>query len=160
LPYGQVCELCERSKRGLEIVHNGNERIGILTARHARELGCAERVILGTDGPAGSGAQPLGILRMIALLSSMADIPAEEVFCYATGNTARLRGLDGGLIEPGRAADLTFLDRAQQTAGRDLLESVRLGDIPGVGMVLIDGVIRCHRSRNTPPATRVPVVSG
>jgi enamidase len=159
LPYGQVCELCERSKRGLEIVHNGNERIGILTARHARELGCAERVILGTDGPAGSGAQPLGILRMIALLSSMADIPAEEVFCYATGNTARLRGLDSGLIEPGRAADLTFLDRAQQTAGRDLLESVRLGDIPGVGMVLIDGVIRCQRSRNTPPATRIPVVS-
>jgi enamidase len=160
LPYGHVCELCERSTRGLEIVHNGNERIGILTARHARELGCAERVILGTDGPAGSGAQPLGILRMIALLSSMADIPAEEVFCYATGNTARLRGLDSGLIERGRAADLTFLDRAQQTAGRDLLESVRLGDIPGVGMVLIDGVIRCHRSRNTPPATRVPVVSG
>jgi len=159
LPYGQVCELCERSKRGLEIVHNGNERIGILTARHARELGCAERVILGTDGPAGSGAQPLGILRMIALLSSMADIPAEEVFCYATGNTARLRGLNSGLIEPGRAADLTFLDRAQQTAGRDMLESVRLGDIPGVGMVLIDGVIRCQRSRNTPPATRVPVVS-
>jgi enamidase len=159
LPYGQVCELCERSKRGLEIVHNGNERIGILTARHARELGCAERVILGTDGPAGSGAQPLGILRLIALLSSMGDIPAEEVFCYATGNTARLRGLDSGLIEPGRAADLTFLDRAQQTAGRDLLDSVRLGDIPGVGMVLIDGVIRCQRSRNTPPATRVPVVS-
>jgi enamidase len=159
LPYGQVCELCERSQRGLEIVHNGNERIGILTARHARELGCAERVILGTDGPAGSGAQPLGILRMIALLSSMADIPAEEVFCYATGNTARVRGLDSGLIERGRAADLMFLDRAQQTAGRDLLESVRLGDIPGVGMVLIDGVIRCQRSRNTPPATRVPVVS-
>ena len=159
LPYQHVCELCERSKRGLEIVHNGNERIGILTARHARELGCPERIILGTDGPAGSGAQPLGILRMIALLSSMADIPAEEVFCYATGNTARLRDLDSGLIEAGRAADITFLDRAQHTAGRDLLESVRLGDIPGVGMVLIDGVIRCQRSRNTPPATRVPVVS-
>jgi enamidase len=66
LPYGQVCELCEKSKRGLEIVHNGNERIGILTARHARELGCPERIILGTDGPAGSGAQPLGILRLIS----------------------------------------------------------------------------------------------
>jgi enamidase len=158
LPYGQVCELCERSRRGLEIVHNGNERIGILTARHARELGCADRVLLGTDGPAGSGVQPLGILRMIALLSSMAEIPAEEVFCYATGNTARLRRLDSGLIAVGRAADLVFLDRAQHTAGRDLLESVQLGDIPGVGMVMIDGVIRCHRSRNTPPAIQVPVV--
>jgi enamidase len=158
LPYAQVCELCERSRRGLEIVHNGNERIGILTARHARELNCSDRVILGSDGPAGSGVQPLGILRMIALLSSMADIPAEEVFCYATGNTARLRHLDSGVIAVGRAADLVFLDRAQHTAGHDLLDSVHLGDIPGVGMVLIDGVIRCQRSRNTPPATQVPIV--
>jgi enamidase len=62
------------------------------------------------------------------------------------------------LIAVGRAADLVFLDRAQHTAGRDLLESVQLGDIPGVGMVMIDGVIRCHRSRNTPPAIQVPVV--
>jgi enamidase len=158
LPYTQVCELCERSRRGLEIVHNGNERIGILTARHARELGCAERVLLGTDGPAGSGVQPLGILRMIALLSSMTEIPAEEVFCYATGNTARLRHLNSGLIGVGRDADLVFLDRAQHTAGRTLLESVALGDIPGVGMVMIDGVIRCQRSRNTPPAMAIPVV--
>ena len=158
LPYEHVCELCQRSTRALEIVHNGNERIGILTARHARELQCSERVILGTDGPAGSGVQPLGMLRLITLLSSMAEIPAEEVFCYATGNTARLRGLDSGVIAVGRAADLVFLDRAQHTAGGNLLESVRLGDIPGVGMVLIDGVVRCQRSRNTPPATQVPVV--
>ena len=158
LPYEHVCELCQRSTRALEIVHNGNERIGILTARHARELQCSERVILGTDGPAGSGVQPLGILRLIALLSSMGDIPAEEVFCYATGNTARLRGLDSGIIAVGRAADLVFLDRAQHTAGANLLDSVRLGDIPGVGMVLIDGVVRCQRSRNTPPATQVPVM--
>lgn len=158
LPYEHVCELCQRSTRALEIVHNGNERIGILTARHARELQCSERVILGTDGPAGSGVQPLGILRLIALLSSMGDIPAEEVFCYATGNTARLRGLDSGVIAVGRAADLVFLDRAQHTAGGNLLDSVRLGDIPGVGMVLVDGVVRCQRSRNTPPATQVPVM--
>jgi enamidase len=158
LPYAHVCELCERSTRALEIVHNGNERIGILTARHARELKCADRIILGTDSPAGSGVQPLGMLRLIALLSSMADIPAEEVFCYATGNTARLRGLDTGQVAIGRAADLVFLDRPQHTAGRDLLESVRLGDIPGVGMMLIDGIIRCHRSRNTPPATDAPVL--
>jgi enamidase len=38
-------------------------------------------VILGTDGPAGSGVQPLGILRMVAMLSSIANIPAELVFC-------------------------------------------------------------------------------
>ncbi len=158
LPEAHVCELCERSDRAIEIVHNGNEKTAIAAATMAMQLKCPHRVILGTDGPAGSGVQPLGILRMVAMLSALADLPAELVFCFATGNTARVRGLDAGLIETGRAADLVFMDRAQQTAGRTLLESVRLGDLPGVGMVMIDGLVRCHRSRNTPPATTVPVI--
>jgi enamidase len=158
LPESHVCELCERSKRGIEIVHNGNEKIGLVAARAAMELKCLDRVILGTDGPAGSGVQPLGILRMVALLASLGDIPAEIAFCFATGNTARMRKLNCGLIEVGRAADFVLMDRAQHTAGRNLLDSVALGDIPGVGMVIIDGVVRCQRSRNTPPATEIPVV--
>ena len=161
LPMKHVCELCEKSTRGIEIVHNGNERVAIGAARAAMELKCPHRVILGTDGPAGSGVQPLGILRMVALISSMAEIPAEIVFCFATGNTARMRNLNCGLIEPGKAADFVFMDRAQHTAGSTLLESVQLGDVPGVGMVIIDGLVRCGRSRNTPPATEVPqVVAG
>jgi enamidase len=158
LPEAHVCELCEKSSRAIEIVHNGNEKVAIAAAQMALQLKCPHRVILGTDGPAGSGVQPLGMLRMIALLSSLGNIPAELVFCFATGNTARLRNLNCGLIEPGRAADFVFLDRAQHTAGRTLLESIQLGDLPGVGMVMIDGVVRCGRSRNTPPAMEVPVV--
>jgi len=158
LPEAHVCELCEKSSRAIEIVHNGNEKVAIAAAQAAMQLKCPHRVILGTDGPAGSGVQPLGMLRMIALLSSLGNIPAELVFCFATGNTARLRKLNCGLIEPGRDADFVFLDRAQHTAGRTLLESIQLGDIPGVGMVMIDGLVRCGRSRNTPPAAEVPVV--
>ena len=158
LPWKHVCELCEKSSRAIELVHNGNEKIAIEAARAAIALKCPHRVILGTDGPAGSGVQPLGILRMIALLSSIAGIPAEVVFGFATGNTARMRQLNCGLIEVGRAADFVFMDKAQHSAGRDLLDSVQLGDIPGIGMVMIDGLVRCGRSRNTPPATEVPVV--
>jgi enamidase len=116
-------------------------------------------VILGTDGPAGSGVQPLGILRMIALLASLGDLPTEQAFCLATGNTARMRKLDCGLIEAGRAADFVLLDRAQHSSGTDLLDSVRKGDLPGIGMVVIDGIVRSQRSRNTPPADRVPVIN-
>ena len=155
-----VCELCEKSSRAIEIVHNGNEKIAIAAAQAALQLKCPHRVILGTDGPAGSGVQPLGILRMISLLSSLGNIPAELVFCFATGNTAKIRNLNCGLIKAGRAADFVFMDRAQHTAGRTLLESIQLGDLPGVGMVMIDGIVRCGRSRNTPPATEVPVVVG
>lgn len=160
LPDDQIVCLCEQCRRGIEIVHNGNERAGLLALRTAAELGQLERVILGTDGPAGSGVQPLGILRLIALLASLGEVPAERVFCFATGNTARMRDLDCGLIEPGYSADFVIMDRAQGTSGRNLLDSVNRGDLPGVGMTIIDGVIRTHRSRNTPPATTLPVVEG
>ena len=86
-------------------------------------------------------------------------LPAEQVFCFATGNTARMRNLDCGLLEPGRSADFVFMDKAQHSAGRDLLDSVRKGDLPGVGMAIIDGIVRCGRSRNTPPAERVPAIA-
>jgi len=158
LPLDQIRSLCEDCRRAIEIVHNGNEAAGLFALRTARELSQLDRVILGTDSPAGSGVQPLGVLRMIAMLSALGDVPAEQAFCFATGNTARMRKLDRGLIEPGRAADFVLLDRAQHSAGRDLLDSVRKGDLPGVGMVIIDGVVCCQRSRNTPPAERVPEV--
>jgi enamidase len=156
LPDGQIRCICEGCKRGLELVHNGNERSALYTLRLAKEMGQLDRVILGTDSPAGSGVQPLGILRMIALLSSLGGVPAETAICFATGNTARMRGLDVGLIEVGRAADFVFLDKAQHSAGKTLLDSIQLGDLPGIGMTIIDGVVRTGRSRNTPPAEKIP----
>jgi enamidase len=158
LPAAQIRALCEESERALEIVHNGNERAALFTLRIAKESGQLRRIILGTDSPAGSGVQPLGILRVIAALSSLGELPAEDVFCFATGNTTKMRNLETGMIEVRRAADFVFLDVAQQSAGKTLLESVRLGDLPGVGMTVIDGVVRSERSRNTPPATRVPKI--
>ncbi len=158
LPLRQIRCLCEGCARGIEIVHNGNELAALSALRFANELGQLARVILGTDSPAGSGVQPLGILRLIAFLSSFGEIPAETAFCFATGNTARLRALECGLIEVGRAADFVLMDRAQHSAGKDLLDSVRLGDLPGIGMTVIDGIVRTTRSRNTPPAERIPVI--
>jgi enamidase len=158
LPDDQITALCEKSTRALEIVHNGNERAGLLALRTAMELKQLDRVILGTDSPAGSGVQPLGILRMISLLSSLGNIPAEQVFCFATGNTARIRNLDCGLIAAGREASFVLMDKAQHSAGKDLLDSIKKGDLPGIGMIIIDGAISAHRSRNTPPATVAPEV--
>src|SRR6266702_824145 len=158
LPDEQIVCLCEGCKRGLELVHNGNERSALFTLRTARQMGDLNRIILGTDAPAGSGVQPLGILRMIAMLSSLGDVPAEVAICFATGNTAKIRNLDCGLIAPGKAANFVLMDKAQHSSGKDLLESIQRGDLPGIGMVIIDGVVSAQRSRNTPPATRVPEV--
>jgi enamidase len=158
LPDDQITALCERSTRALEIVHNGNERAGLLALRTALELKQLDRLILGTDSPAGSGVQPLGILRMISLLSSLGDVPAEVAFCFATGNTAKMRNLNCGLIAPGREASFVLMDKAQHSAGKNLLDSIQKGDLPGIGMVIIDGALSVQRSRNTPPATVMPEV--
>ncbi len=158
LPDDQITALCERSTRALEIVHNGNERAGLLTLRTAMELKQLDRVILGTDSPAGSGVQPLGIVRMISMLSSLGGIPAEVAICLATGNTAKMRKLDCGLIAAGREASFVLMDKAQHSAGKTLLDSIQKGDLPGIGMVIIDGAISAQRSRNTPPATTVPAI--
>lgn len=156
LPDDQIICLCEQCSRSLEIVHNGNERAALLTVNTARELKQLDRIILGTDGPAGSGVQPLGILRMIAMLSSLGNVAPEIAFCFATGNTSRMRDLDVGLIENGYAADFVLMDQAQHSPGATMLESVQQGNLPGVGMTIIDGEVRSHRSRNTPPAQKLP----
>jgi len=158
LPDDQIICLCESCKAAFEIVHNGNERAAVLTVNTARELGKLDQVILGTDGPAGSGVQPLGILRMIAMLSAFGNVPAEIAFCFGNGNTSRQRNLDTGLIEKGMCADFVLMDQAQHAPGKNILESVQLGNLPGVGMTVIDGVVCSGRSRNTPPAYRLPQV--
>jgi enamidase len=160
LPDDQITALCEKSTRALEIVHNGNERAGLLALRVARELNQLSRVILGTDSPAGSGVQPLGIIRMISLLASLGGIPAEVAICCATGNTAKMRNLNCGLIAPGREASFVLMDKAQHSAGKDLLDSIQKGDLPGIGMVVTDGNVSIQRSRNTPPAGRLPEIVG
>ncbi|OLP60892.1 Enamidase [Xaviernesmea oryzae] len=157
LPEAELRLICEESKRGLEIVHNGNLRAGLFVLDTVRQVGALDRLVLGTDGPAGSGVQPLGMLRLVTMLASLGDVAPAEAFCFATGNVARLRGLeDRGRIAPGLAADLVFIDQAMGGAGEDLLHSITLGNMPGIGMILTDGVPRIGRSRNTPPSIRVP----
>ena len=159
LPEAEIRQICENGSRALEIVHNGNLRTGLFVLDLARQRGELSRVVLGTDSPAGSGVQPLGILRTLTMLASLGGIAPEVAFCLASGNTARVRGLtDRGIIEVGRAADLIFIDQAMGGAGDGLLDSVALGNLPGIGMVVIDGEVRTGRSRNTPPAMRVPEV--
>jgi enamidase len=159
LPDDQIVALCEKSSRALEVVHNGNERAALLTLRTARELNQLDRVILGTDSPAGSGVQPLGILRMISMLASLGEISAENAFCFATGNTARIRKLTCGRIAPGSDATFVMIDKAQHSAGKTVLESIQRGDLPGIGMVIVDGVVSVQRSRNTPPVGKSPEIA-
>ncbi len=147
------------TRMALEIVHCGNPRTALHALRVAGEARAWERVILGNDAPSGTGVVPLGILRTLALLASLGECPPEVALAMATGNTARVYGLPVGVIAPGREADLVIVDAPVGSVGKTALEALRAGDLPGISMVVIDGLPRVGRSRNTAPAARAAEVT-
>ena len=76
----------------------------------------------------------------------------------ATGNTARVHKLPRGTIAEGMEADLVIMDAPMGSVGEDALAAIEAGDVPAVGMVLVDGEIVVAKSRNTPPPVRKPKV--
>jgi len=156
LPERDIERLVEsESGIALELVHCGNGRTALLALRRAAESGALERVILGNDAPSGTGVVPLGILRLIAHLASLGGVSPEAVLCLATGNTARVHGLDSGVLAPGRAADLCIVDAPVGSVAATALGALANGDLPGISMILIDGTPMVGRSRNTAPAGRM-----
>jgi enamidase len=146
------------TRMALEIVHCGNGKAALHALRRAQEAKAAERIIIGLDAPSGTGVVPLGILRVLAHLVSLGGVAPEDAVCMATGNTARVYKLPVGVIAPGREADVCIVDAPIGSQGRTALEALRVGDLFGVSMILIDGQIKIGRSRNTPPATRAAEV--
>ena len=117
-----------------------------------------ERLILGNDAPSGTGVIPLGMLRNLAFLASIAGLDPAVAIAAATGNTARVFGLPTGIIQVGKEADLVLMDAPMGSFGKDALAALSVGDLPGVAMVIIDGEIKAGISRNTPPPKRQPIV--
>jgi enamidase len=144
----------------LEIVQCGNGARALDALRAAREHNALDRVIVGNDAPSGTGVIPLGILRTLNLLASLGGVPADECLAFATGNTQRAHGLTCGTIQEGGDADLAIIDAPEGSVAETALQAIELGDIPGVSLVMIDGVVRAGRSRNTPPARRRAQVQG
>jgi len=72
----------------------------------------------------------------------------------ATGNTARVHGLDVGVLRPGAPADLVIAGPVGGSAGTTLGDAIAHGDLPGISTILIDGTaVVTGRSRQTPPPT-------
>ncbi len=142
----------------LEIVQCGNMNRAAQVGQIIAERGEYGRLILGNDAPSGTGVVTLGILRNIAHLASMGGIAPELAVCMATGNTAKLYGLNRGVIAPGKEADLVFLDAPIGCPASDLLGCLKEGDTPGVSIVMVDGKVVVTKSRNTPPTNRTAEV--
>ena len=136
----------------LEICSSNNYRSTLRAVRRLSDRGRLDRLCLGTDTPGGTGVIPRGMLKNILFLSSICGLSPGESIAIATGNTARAHGLDCGILEPGRPADVVICGPVKGSEGTTLGEAIAHGDLPGISHVLIDGVpIVPGRSHQTPP---------
>jgi enamidase len=143
------------SEIALQVCTAGNLRTTLLCAKVAQAHNAFDRFIIATDTPTGSGIMPLGMLYTIAHLASLTDMPPEHFICAATGNNARVYGLDSGYLAPGKAADIVLIDAPDGGTQQTALAAIKHGDIAAIGGVITGGVPRfVGRSRNTPATTR------
>lgn len=150
-----LVRIVNESKMALQIVQAGNLRSALNLLEAVRHHNALHRVCIGSDTPTGTGVMPLGIIKTICELSSLGDIHPEEAIALATGNNARIFGLDTGTLAVGKPADFVALDAPFGSVAKDALGAISRGDIPGISCVVIKGHIRVRRSRNSPLATRL-----
>lgn len=159
IPLHEVDKLMDETTFAMEIVQCGNPKVTDYVARRAKEKGQLGRIIFGNDAPSGTGIIPLGILRNICQVASVSEIPGEIAVCMATGNPAKVYDkLNTGMIEVGREADLIFLDAPMGSVAENAVEAFECGDIPGLSIIMVDGVVKAAKSRNTPPCKRTAKV--
>lgn len=133
-------KLVEGSRCYLEcIFSNGNIKMGYEISKMLLERGELHRLILGTDSPTGGGWMPLGMHNLIVHLSSFNGVRAQDAIACATGNSGDCFKLNTGKIEVGREADLVVIDAPLDSAGKDALEAIEIGDLPGQALVMVDG---------------------
>ena len=101
MPDADFERVIRESTMALQVCTAGNLRTTLLCGRLAMQLDAFDRFIIATDTPTGSGIMPLGILYTMAHLASLADMSAEQAICAASGNNARVYGLDSGFLRAG-----------------------------------------------------------
>jgi enamidase len=153
-PIEHTERIIKESKFGLEIVQCGNISAIKPIMELAQTYQALDRIIIGTDMPSGTGVVALGVLRTMASIASLGNIAPELTVAMATGNTANIYDLLRGEIAPGKEADLIIVDAPLGSVADDALSTLEIGDTVAVGVVIIDGVVRVNRSRNTPPTKK------
>ncbi|MCP5036540.1 MAG: amidohydrolase family protein, partial [Rhodobacteraceae bacterium] len=154
VPLSEVETLINETELAFEIVECGNTKIALDIVRIAREKGAFNRLLIGNDAPSGTGVIPLGILRVINLITAVGGVDVAEAVAMATGNTAKVYKLNRGFIKAGYEADLVVMDTPMGSVGADAVGAIEAGDIPGIAAVLVDGEVKSWVSRNTPPPVR------
>jgi len=159
MPLEELDEVVRDTDAFVEIAYAGNPRATLFLLEQLRAHSAIHRVTVGTDTPSGTGITPRGMLRTVALIASLGNIPAAGALCLATGNTAQAHGVNAGFIRTGSPADLLLMGRIAGSSGADALGALAIGDLPGISMVMVDGqVLVRERSQQTPPPERLAAI--
>lgn len=160
MPLEELDEVIERTDGYLEMAYAGNLRWSVHLLQRLRERSELPRLTVGTDTPSGTGTTPRAMLRTVAQMTALGGLPAAEALCLASGNTARAHGVRTGLIREGYPGDLMLIGRIVGANGKDALDALSVGDLPGISVVLVDGeVLVAPRSTMMPPPERLAVVT-
>jgi enamidase len=154
-----VERLLRESNIVLQIVQAGNLRSALRIVGLARESGLLHRITIASDTPSGTGVMPLAVIKSVTEVASLGGIAPAQAIAMATGNVARVYGVNSGVIAVGGDADFLIVDAPVGSAAKTALGAMAIGDIPGISAVVIDGVVRAYPSRNTPAPSRLPSVS-
>ena len=147
----------EGGELALQLVMAGNLRSSLHICEVVRQHAQEHRVLIASDTPTGTGMVPLALWHLMAELVSLGGLSWQVALAAATGNVGRVYGLDAGILEVGRPADLLIVDAPLGSVGEDWVGALEAGDIPGVSAAITDGEVRYTKSRNT-PAPRRPAV--
>ena len=143
----------------LEIATAGSFRRDIELMQMVHQAAALDRIIVGTDTPSGTGVLPRAMLRNVALLASLCEVEPEVAWCLATGNAARAHRLPAGFLAEGEAADLVLMGQIAGSVGKNALDALTVGDIPGISFVIVNGeIVVRDRSEQTPPPETLAVI--
>ena len=143
--------IIKESDIALQICQAGNIRTAILCVNLAVANNAFDRLLIATDTPTGTGMMPLGMIKSITEMATLTDYSPEWMIAAATGNAARVYGVNTGLLRSGKIADLLLVDAPMGGTQKTCLKAIKHGDVWSLVASFTEGVPRfIGRSRNTP----------
>ena len=137
-----------------ELTADGNMRVLKNIVEECAAAGKLGKLMIGTNTPSASGYSPMGVWMGLAACNAKRDLAPAVCICMGTGNVADCYGLDYGKIKVGYKADLLFIQAAYPAT--ELNATLKAGDMPAIGCVMIDGDVVMESCKNCPGPERRP----
>ena len=143
----------KESDIALQICQAGNIRTAILCVNLAVTNNAFDRLLIATDTPTGTGMMPLGMIKSITEMATLTDYPPEWMIAAATGNAARVYGLNSGFVRPGKIADLLLVDAPMGGCQKTCLKAIKHGDVWSLVAAFTEGSAAFYRQKSQYPTT-------